>query len=447
MEATDDRALYFRGGHVKFGAIWRRPNGICRFRSARRMFTTKVQATHMAETSINLGGIPHARSDGELLAEFVASRSERSFEQLVRRHAGMVLAVCRAILRNAADADDAAQAAFITLARRAVTLREQRTIGGWMHTVAWHVATRAREARQLRQRRERDAAVATDAVSPRAFSDDEDEARRIALVHEEIRALPEKYRVPLVLHHLEGWGEPEVARMLGCKLGTISGRLNRARRMLKERLESRGACEAAGAATMLTSLYRAGQSVSDPFISNLTRSVSSRGGSASAQAEALAQGALRMIRRASLRRAVSIVALVLVIIVGAAIALMQWRGSGDVPRRARVAPPGALTQITIARPAQLRGTVLDPDRRPTGDVTVRLYASRDDATAGRRAMMRTTTSAEGVFHFNGVPTERSYYLLCFTQQPTFMHGELDVAVAKDAQEVDAGTIVMKVGRY
>src|SRR5688572_4102522 len=176
-------------------------------------------------------------SDGQLLAEYIDSGGQRPFELLVRRHAALVLGVCRGVLREPHDAEDAAQAAFLTLARKAPTLRGQRTVAGWLHRVAWHVSMRAHEARHLRAQRERDAAASIE----RTRKSDDDAARdTAALVHEHLAALPEKYRVPLVLHHLEGWGEQEVARMLGCKLGTVSGRLSRARQMLKDRLESRG---------------------------------------------------------------------------------------------------------------------------------------------------------------------------------------------------------------
>src|SRR5688572_11108135 len=99
-------------------------------------------------------------SDGQLLADYRDSGGQRPFELLVRRHAGLVLGVCRGVLREPHDAEDAAQAAFLTLARKAPSLRGQRTVAGWLHRGAWHVSMRAREARQLRQHRERDAASA-----------------------------------------------------------------------------------------------------------------------------------------------------------------------------------------------------------------------------------------------------------------------------------------------
>ena len=92
-------------------------------------------------------------SDGELLHQFVASRDERSFEMLVMRYASLVLGVCRGVLRDPADADDAAQASFILLARKARSLRGRRTIAGWLHGVAWNISSRARRARQRRQAR------------------------------------------------------------------------------------------------------------------------------------------------------------------------------------------------------------------------------------------------------------------------------------------------------
>ena len=171
-------------------------------------------------------------TDSDLLAEFARSGSERPFEMLVRRHGALVLSVCRGILRDANDAEDAAQAAFLTLARKARSLVGHRTIAGWLHTVAWHISCRARRARTLRQHREREAAAA-------AFQNARDDSGSpdTSLLHEQLHAMPDKYRLPLILHHFDGWSEVEVAQILGCKLGTISGRLSRGRQILKQRLE------------------------------------------------------------------------------------------------------------------------------------------------------------------------------------------------------------------
>jgi RNA polymerase sigma factor (sigma-70 family) len=404
----------------------------------------------MPDTAANAGINTWATSDGELLADYLASGSQRSFEQLVRRHAVMVLGVCRGILRDASDAEDAAQAAFITLARRAGSLRNRRTIAGWLHTVAWHVATRAREARQLRQRREREAAAAFAAAALGARQEEGSAAAALAIVHEEIRALPEKYRVPLVLHHLEGWSEQEVAAMLASKLGTISGQLGRARAMLKQRLQSRGVeglAVAGGLVRALEDVASSGQPGADAFVSSVSRAAVGPSAVASAHAEALARGAVRMIRRASLRAMFTSVALVVVVVAVATITMVQWWPAAQAALRNESAPSGAVRQLTATRSARLHGTVVDPDHRAAPGVTVRLYRSRDDATAGRRAISRTTTGDDGSFTFEGAPADHTYFLLCFMQGPAPMHGEADVPVARETSDVDCGTVVLKAGRY
>src|SRR5688572_26955743 len=132
-------------------------------------------------------------TDSDLLAEFAESGSERPFEVLVRRHGGLVLSVCRGILRDANDAEDAAQAAFLTLARKAASLVGHRTIAGWLHTVAWHISCRARRARSLRQQREREAAETNAAIeSARGESSHAD----TSVLHEQLLAMPDKYRLP-----------------------------------------------------------------------------------------------------------------------------------------------------------------------------------------------------------------------------------------------------------
>src|SRR4051812_5439752 len=102
--------------------------------------------TPMAPTPLAPAG------DGELLAAFVLRREEPAFAEVVRRHGGMVLSVCRSVLRDAADADDAAQAVFLTLARKAGSSAVQSRVAGWLPRVAWYVSARAAEARATRRR-------------------------------------------------------------------------------------------------------------------------------------------------------------------------------------------------------------------------------------------------------------------------------------------------------
>jgi RNA polymerase sigma factor (sigma-70 family) len=373
-------------------------------------------------------------TDHELICEFADSGADRPFELLVRRHGGLVLGVCRAILRDATDAEDAAQAAFLTLARKAPSLRSHHTIAGWLHQVACNVARRAREARRLRQQREREAATLFEARAATETS----EPAIAAEIHRAIQSLPERYRLPLILHHLEGWSEQEVAQILDCKLGTVSGRLSRGREMLRDDLESR----------RKTTLASLGLPVAitapdDRFVSNVARAGSSlrRGGQVpielvSAHAAALAEGAGLVDRPRRGWLIATILALLLVI--GAIWAL--------VALRSRSAPSGPPVVRSNVDTTAVHGLVVDPDGNPAAGVTVRLYRSKEDATGGRRAIAQVVTASDGSFSFDRLSPTTGGYLLCFIQQPVFMHGEanVDVVAARDA---DAGTIVLKTGRY
>src|SRR5262249_52621408 len=156
---------------------------------------------------------------------------------LVRRHGPMVLAVCRRSLGRAADADDAFQAAFLVLVRDACRIRVPGSVAGWLHGVAVRVCREVR-VREIRRR-----AREQRAQHPTA---DADLRELRTILDEELDRLPAKYRDPLVLHHLEERTKEETARLLGWAEGTVSGRLARARELLRGRLERRGVTLPAG---------------------------------------------------------------------------------------------------------------------------------------------------------------------------------------------------------
>jgi RNA polymerase sigma factor (sigma-70 family) len=182
--------------------------------------------------------LSNARSevpDADLLVR-LATRDDRAFADLVGRYGRLVWAVCLSLTRSEADAEDAFQATFLVLLENAGKVRTAGRLSSWLHGVAHKVCSRARRTARRRATRERVVAPregAGSAVPESAW----DRAR--AAVHEEVARLPETLRVPFVLCCLEGAGTTEAAARLGWKVGTLSGRLTRAKDAVLARLEAR----------------------------------------------------------------------------------------------------------------------------------------------------------------------------------------------------------------
>ena len=177
-------------------------------------------------------------TDGRLLERFTASAdesAEAAFAALVDRHGPMVLRVCRSVLRDQHDAEDAFQATFLVMVRRARSLWVRDSLGPWLYQVAHRTATRARTIETQRRRRERKAAVGLPTEIEDRPPDDLNEA-----LHEEIARLPERYRAAVVVCLLEGLPNEQAARRLGWPVGTVQSRLARGRERLKRSLTRRG---------------------------------------------------------------------------------------------------------------------------------------------------------------------------------------------------------------
>ena len=171
------------------------------------------------------------RSDGQFLESFIRERDEAAFEALVRRHGPMVLGVCRRVTGHPQDAEDAFQAAFLVLARKAASIRPREHLARWLYGVAYKTALKARTAAARRRARERQVRAMP---QPPARPEPSDDLR--PALDRELSRLPEKYRLPVVLCELEGRTCKEAARQLGVSEGVVSVRLVRARAKLAERL-------------------------------------------------------------------------------------------------------------------------------------------------------------------------------------------------------------------
>jgi RNA polymerase sigma factor (sigma-70 family) len=194
-------------------------------------------------------------TDGQLLEGFLSRRDEAALEALVRRHGPMAWGVCRRVLRNHHDAEDAFQATFLVLVRRAASIVPREMVANWLYGVAYRTALKARATATRRGVRERQVAEMPEPemARPELWYDLQ------PVIDEELSRLPDKYRVPIVLCDLEGNTRKEAARQLGWPAGTVAGRLARARKALAEALARRGVALSAGAlaATLAENVARA----------------------------------------------------------------------------------------------------------------------------------------------------------------------------------------------
>ena len=183
--------------------------------------------------------LSHARADGatdgRLLEGFLTRGEDAAFAALVRRHGPMVQGVCRRVLRDWHDAEDAFQATFLVLVRRAASIAPRDAVGPWLYGVAYRTALKARSASARRRLKERDARAAPPERNP---SNGVGELRPV--IDEELSRLPDRYRAAVVLCDLEGKSRREAAVCLRVAEGTLSSRLARARRLLARRLARRG---------------------------------------------------------------------------------------------------------------------------------------------------------------------------------------------------------------
>jgi RNA polymerase sigma factor (sigma-70 family) len=198
-------------------------------------------------------------SNRDLLTRFLEHRDEAAFAALVRRHAAMVWAVCRRALRNRADVEDAFQATFLVLVRKAASVRPREMVANWLYGVARQTALKARATAARRWARERQVAQMPEPEAKQAdFPDD-----LSTVVDQELSCLPDKYRAVLVLCDLEGQTRSVAARHLGVPDGTVASRLARARALLARRLARHGLVVTSG--SLAAALAQEAASASAPL--------------------------------------------------------------------------------------------------------------------------------------------------------------------------------------
>ena len=274
-------------------------------------------------------------SEWQLLHRYLDRRDEVAFEAIVSRHGPMVLGVCRRVLGESGDVEDAFQATFLILARKGGTLGESDPVGHWLYGVAYRVALRARASAARRR------AVERSSPPPEASKAEDPALRELGgVVDEELARLPTKYRAPVVLCYLEGLTHEEASRQLGWPLGSVKGRLARAREILKGRLSRRGVAPAGVAA--LVALVREARAAVPSNLLNLTLKAATAGPSAGTVPAAVASLAAGSLATMFLDKLKAAGAVLLVLGTGAAVLAYQaTKGTGDAQPKAPNQPPPA----------------------------------------------------------------------------------------------------------
>jgi RNA polymerase sigma factor (sigma-70 family) len=368
-------------------------------------------------------------SDAQLLERFVGRRDATSFEALVARHGPMVLSVCRGILRDPNDAEDAFQATFLILVKKAGSIRGQVVLGGWLYQVAHRVAIQANIAAVRRRAREWEAGQMKTASAPAGSVGGDD---LLPVLHEEIARLPEKYRLPILLCDLEGLPHVQAAGQLHWSERTLRRRLAEARDRLKSRLARRGLTPD-GAMLGAVFLREARAALPAVLSEKTVRAAldlinhTITAGALSTAAQSLTKEVLKIMLVQKLK-------LCTAALLGAGLmawgASAAWISAGDEPRnhaRAAVAqkvnPPTAARQspepdrLDATGVFPVRGRVVDPGGKPVAGagVYVRHHAEprwgENDPMAARQKGRVAVTDAVGEFRFelDKGASDGSYY--------------------------------------
>jgi RNA polymerase sigma factor (sigma-70 family) len=303
---------------------------------------------HLRQTVLPREGA--GRTDGQLLEDFISRREEAALAALVRRHGPMVWGVCRRVLRNYHDAEDAFQATFLVLVRKSASVVPREMVANWLYGVAYQTALKAQATTATRRARERQVIDMTD---PEVVEQDPDHDLR-PLLDQELSRLPGKYRAVILLCDLEGKTRKEAARQLDLPEGTVAGRLARARVMLAKRLVGQGLAVSGGALAGVLSHSAAVACVPASVVTSTIKAASLlAGGQAavagviSAPVAALTEGVLQTMLMTKLKIGAG-----LFVLVGLAVATAASLAQGVL------APGPAATTRNV-------GTVAQPDKLAT----------------------------------------------------------------------------------
>jgi RNA polymerase sigma factor (sigma-70 family) len=321
-------------------------------------------------------------SDRELLRRFAEERDKSAFAALVRRHSALVLRVCRRVLGNEADAEDACQATFLVLARKAPAGCWRTSVANWLYTTARHIAANARLAAVRRARREGRVAV-PEAVQP---TDQVSGRELLAALEEELDRLPSRYREPLVLCYLEGLTRDEAATRLGVPADTVKTQLERGRKRLGQALTARGCGVGSGLlALAVVSPVRASPRLVQAILATVA-------GSPPAAVAALAKG----VTMSTLVNRSLLVLLSATAVVCLGIAAWWTRPSAAGPAAEKAAPAkekkAEAKRPTAAASRTLSGRVLGPDGKAVAGATILLAGQTGKERKTTRELARTDSA-------------------------------------------------------
>jgi RNA polymerase sigma factor (sigma-70 family) len=374
--------------------------------------------------------------DRELLRRYLGRRDEQAFAALVQRHGALVQGVCRSVLRHEQDAEDAFQATFLVLARKAGSIRKGDSVGSWLYGVAYRTALKARRAMARRGKHQR----AADVRPPEQPVSEAALRELQAILHEEVTRLPERYRAPFVLCCLEGKSRADAAAALGWKEGIVFCRVARARDELRRRLARRGVVLTAALGASALAQPPAEAAVPRALAAATARAAlafeAGEAGAVPAEAASLARAVLRGM---AVRRATTVLALV------AALGLLTF-GTGYVASAAlpgaplRTDPPPPAPALPAARadageplphgavrrfgddrfrhPGSLRTSALSPDGTRLATVSAELLQVMDTVTG--KSLWRVALGTDGAFATPGLAfsPDGRYVACCLDSQRT-----------------------------
>jgi RNA polymerase sigma-70 factor (ECF subfamily) len=365
-----------------------------------------------------LMGAPAAgdQTDRQLLERFVHQGEEAAFTALVQRHGPLVWGVCRRLLSQTHDAEDAFQATFFVLARKAASVAWQESMANWLYGVALRIATKARGQTARRQARERQVLDMTTADSKQQQSWHD----LRPLLDEEVNRLPAKYRAPVVLCYLQGKTNEQAAQELGCPKGTILSRLARARERLRDRLARRGVALPAALLIALLSQNAAPAAVPAALIDSTPKAAllfaagqAAAAGTVSAQAAIFAEGVLKSMFVTKVTIAATVLLALSVLGTGTGVFIHQ--ALADKP----------VTEGLVATEAQNNAGGVAPGGVAPGQ-------ANNNAGAEVRGKLKKVDAAKGVITLEVAP------ILPPGGDPNTPAKDIPFTVAKDTKIVDQG---------